>query len=115
MKMNINSFWKIFCYGVKRYQYEKFTGTREFLEQIALDCSNNPSSTDTGTPANIITLLDEVDNGEIVSTCRELHFSSSASRSTEVRTIYNIILNSASLSAYNLTASTIGSQHTAKT
>ena len=48
----ITIFWKLFFYGVKRYQYEKFIGTREFLEQIAVDCFNNNFTIDTGIPEN---------------------------------------------------------------
>ena len=114
MGMTIINFWKIFCYGVKRDHYDKLIDIREFLGRLALDCFNNPFSTDTGTLENNIPLLDEVDDGETVSTCRALHFSSSGSCSTEVSTISNMTLNSASSSAYTLVASTIGSQHTAE-
>ena len=59
-------------------------------------------------------LLDEVDEEKTVSTCRELHFSNSASHSTEGRTIYDPTLNSDLLPASTFVDSTIGSQHTTK-
>ena len=40
-EMDINSFYKIFFYGIKRYHYEKLIGMRELLELLALDCFNN--------------------------------------------------------------------------
>ena len=115
MGMAITNSWELFSYGVKRDHYEKSIGIREVSEQLALDLFNNPFSTDTGTPAKNIPPLDEVDEAETVSTCRALHFSSSASPTTEVSTISDITLNSASLLVYAAVASTIGSQHTAKT
>ena len=69
-------------------------------------------STDTGTPGKKPP-LDEVDEGEIVSTFRA-KFSSSISPSTEFRTISDITLNSASSFAYISVNSTIGSKHTAE-
>ena len=47
--MTIINCWKIFCYGVKRYHYEKLIGIRELLERLALDLFNNTFSIDTGT------------------------------------------------------------------
>ena len=61
MGMTITNWWKLFRYGVNRDHYDNFIGIREFLEQLALDCFKNPFSTDTGTPANNIPPLDEVD------------------------------------------------------
>ena len=114
MGITITNFWKLFCYGVKRDPYDKFIGIREFLERLAFNCFNNTFSTDTGIPANNIPLLDEINDGETVSTCRSLRFFSSPSRSTEVRNISDITLNSASSSACASVDSTIGSQHTAE-
>ena len=37
--------WKLFRYGVKRDHYDKFISIREFLERIAVDCSNNSFTT----------------------------------------------------------------------
>ena len=111
MVVTITSFWKIFCYGVKRHHYEKLIGIKE-LSGPDLDCFNNSFSTDTGTPSKNIPPLDEVNDVEIVYTCRELHFSSSSSRSTEVSTIYDLTLNSASFSAYYSVASSIRYQRT---
>ena len=68
MVMNITNFWKLFCYGVKRDHYKKLIGIREFSEQLAQDCFNNNFSPDRGTPAKNIPPLDEVDNGDKVST-----------------------------------------------
>ena len=114
MGMNITNCWKLFCYGNKRDRYDKFIGIREFWEQLALDCFNNHFSTVTGTPAKNIPLLDEVDDGETFSTCRALYFSSSASRSTEVSTIFGLTFNTASLSASTFVDPAIGSQHAAE-
>ena len=114
MGMTITHFWKLFSYGVKRYQYEKLTGIRKKLEPLALDCFNNPFTTDTGTTGEYIPLLDEVDGGETVPTRRTIHFFSSTSRSTQGKTISRHILNRVSSADSILGASTIGSQHTAE-
>ena len=114
MEITITNCWKLFCYRVKRDNYDKLVVTREFYERLAPDCFSNTFSTDTGTPENNIPLLDEVDDGEIVSTRRALRFYGSTSHYTEVINIPDITLNTASLSAYTLVDSTIGSQHTAE-
>ena len=101
-------------YGVKRDHYDKFIGIREFLEILALDCFKKPFSNDTRTLENNIPPLDEVNEGQTVSTCLVLHFSSSISPSAAASTIFNITLNSASLIYYTLVTCTIGSQHTAE-
>ena len=67
--MNITNFWKLFWYEVKRDHYEKSIDIRPFLEQITFDCFNNNFSNDTGTPENNIPSLDEVYEGDTVSTC----------------------------------------------
>ena len=59
-----------------------------------------------------ITLLDEVDDGAIVSTFCSVHFSSSIFCSTHVSTISDITLNVASSSYSTLVAYTIDSLHT---
>ena len=82
MRMTITNFWKLFPYEVKIDNHEKSIGIIELLEQLTLDCFNNHFSTDIVTLANNITPLDEVDVGETVYTCRELHSSSYASPST---------------------------------
>ena len=69
---------------------------------------------DTGTPEKNIPPLGDVNEGETVSTCVALSFSSSVSTSTEVSTISAITLNSAFPLAYTSVISTIGSQHTAE-
>ena len=112
--MTITNFWKLFYYGFKRHHYEKSICIREFWKQLALDCFYNPFSTDTGTPEKNTPPLDEVDDGETVSTCREVSFPSSNSCSTQFRTIYEITINSDSLPASTLVGSTIGYQHTAE-
>ena len=91
--MNINNCWKLFLYGVKREQYDKLISIREFSERIAQDCFNNNFSPDRGTPANNIPPLDEVNDGDTVSTCRVLHFYSSIYPSAAVRTISDMTLN----------------------
>ena len=68
METTINNSWKLFCYRVKIYNYEKKIGIKELLERLALDCFNNNFSTDTGTPKKNTPYLDVVDDGEIVST-----------------------------------------------
>ena len=39
--MTITNLWKLFCYRVKIYHYEKLIGIREFLERLDIDCFNN--------------------------------------------------------------------------
>ena len=74
----INNRWKLFRYGVKRDHYGKFIGIREFSELIAADCFNSNIKTDTGTPANNITSLDNIDNKGTVFNHRNLSYSSSS-------------------------------------
>ena len=81
MGMTVTNCRKLFCYGVKRYHYEKLIGVRELSERLAQYCLNNPFSPDRGTPAKNIPPLDEVDDGDTVSTCRALHFFSCISSS----------------------------------
>ena len=107
IEINITNFRKIFHYGVKIYHYEKLVGIRELSELFALDCLNNPFSTDTGTPEKNIPPLYEVDDIATFYTCRALYFSSYYSFSTEVRTISDITLKSAPSSASNLVDSVI--------
>ena len=95
MGMTINGFWKLFHYGFNRYHYEKSIGIRELSEQLAQYFFNNPFSHDSGNPANNIIPLDEFDDGDTVSTCRALHFSSCISPSAAARTISDITLYSA--------------------
>ena len=70
MGITITNCWKLFRYGVKRDHSEKLIGIREFSERLAQDCFNNNFSSDSGTPANNIPPLDEVDDKDTVSTCR---------------------------------------------
>ena len=56
--MTITNFRKLFSYGDNREHYEKLIGIRELLKQLALDCFNNPFSTDTGTLEKNIPPLD---------------------------------------------------------
>ena len=90
MEMTITNCWKLFRYGFKRDHYEKLIGIREFLKILAQDCFNNNFSYDRGTPAKNITLLDEVDDEDTVSTFRQLQFSTSISPSAAVSTISNL-------------------------
>ena len=69
---------------------------------------------DSGTPAKNIPPLAEVDDGDTVTTCRAIHFSSCIYPSVAASTISDIILNSASSMYYTLVTYTIGSQHTYK-
>ena len=54
--------WKLFRYGIKRENYDKFIGIREFLERIAMDCFSNLCTTDTGNLEKCITSLGYIDN-----------------------------------------------------
>ena len=96
MGMTITNFWKLFCYRVKRKHYDKLIGIRELLERLAQYCFNNKFSPDRGTPSKKMSPLDEVDDGDTVSTCRALQFSSFISPSAAVSTISDMTLNSAS-------------------
>ena len=104
MGMTITNCWKLLCYGVKRDHYEKLIGIREFLERLAQDCFHKNFSPDGGTPEKNIPNLDEVDDGDTVSTCRALQFSSCISPSAAVNTISDMTKNSASTIS-------IGSEH----
>ena len=61
MGMKINNCWKLFHYVIKRYHYDKFIGTREFLEQLDMDCFSNLFTTYTGMPTKNIPYIDESD------------------------------------------------------
>ena len=104
MGMTITDCWKLFSYGVKRDHYDKWIGIREFSERLAQDCFNNKLSSDRGTSENNIPPLDEVDDGDTVSTCRALQLSSCVFPSLAVSTISKMTQKSA------LTIS-IGSEH----
>ena len=80
-------------------------GIREFSELLAQDCFNNPFSPDRETPAKNIPPLDEVDDGDIVSTFLAINFSGCIYPSAAVRNISDMTLNSAS-------SVSIVSQHT---
>ena len=114
MGITITNFWKLFCFGVKRDHYDKLIGIREFLERLAFNCFNNTFSTDTGIPEKNIPLLDEIDDGETVSTCRSIHFSSTVYHSTHISTMSDLTLNSASYSASTLTVYTLGSHNSSE-
>ena len=105
--MTINNCWKLFRYEVNRDHYDKLIGIREFSERLDQDFYNKSFSLDRGTPAKNIPPLDEVDDGDTVSTCRELHFSSCIYPSAAVSTISDMALNRASTIS-------IGSEHIAK-
>ena len=109
--MTITNFWKLFRCGVKRDHYEKFIGIREFLERLAIDCFNSPSSTDTGTLSKNIPPLDEVDEGQTFSTSGALHFYSYIYPSAAASTISDITLNSSLSIFYTSVTSTIEYQN----
>ena len=94
--MTITNCWKLFRCGVKRYHYDKLIDIRVFSERLAQDCFNNNFSSDSGTPAKNIPLLDEVDDEDTVSTFRALQFYTSISPSAAVSTISNLTQSSAS-------------------
>ena len=104
---------QIFCHCVNRYNYYKFIGIIELSERLALNFFNSPFSTDNGATAKNIPPLDELDDGETVSNCQALHFSSYDYRYTDVSTIYDITLKIASFSSSILVASAIEYQNTA--
>ena len=54
MGTTITNCWNLFCYGVKRYHYDKLIGVREFSERLAEDWFNNKLSPDRGTPAKLM-------------------------------------------------------------
>ena len=62
MGVTINNCWKLFFFLIKKEHYDKFIGIREFSERLAMDCFINPFTTDTGTLANSIPSLDDIDN-----------------------------------------------------
>ena len=74
---------------------------------VSENSQNNLLNTDRGNPAKNILPLDKVNYGDIVSTCRALHFSNCISPSEAVSTISDMTLNSASTIS-------IGSEHIAK-
>ena len=92
MGITITNCWKLFRYGVKRNHYNKFMGIRELLERITSDCFNNYFTTDTGTLADNIPSLDDIDNEGTVSTCRSLNYSSSSPNNSDIRTISGITI-----------------------
>ena len=79
-------------------------GIRELPERLSQDCFNNPFSPDSGTPAKNIPPLYEVDDGDKVSTCHALNFSSCIYCSTVASTISDI-------TQYSASSISIGSQH----
>ena len=105
--MTTTNCWKIFCYDVKRDQFQKLIRIGEFSERLAQNCFNNPFSTNNRNLEKNAHPFDEVDYGEAVYTCRVLQFSTFISPSTAATTIYDITQYSAS-SIY------VGSQHNSK-
>ena len=105
MGMTITNGWKLFRYGVKRYNHYKFIGIREFSEWIAVDWFNNAFTTDTGTPEKNITYLEGIDNKGTVSTWRSLNYSSSSPRNSEISTISDITIATDPTTAVDHTAS----------
>ena len=96
MGMNITNCLKLIRYGVKRDHYDKLIGIREFSERLSQDCFNNKFSSDSGTPAKNIPLLDKVDDEDTVSTFRSLQLSTSVSPSAAVSNISDLTQSSAS-------------------
>ena len=70
--MTINNQWKLFFYGVNRDHYEKLIGIIELSQRLALNFFNDKFSTDTKGPDKDVPLLDEIDYGDTVSTCRAI-------------------------------------------
>ena len=112
--MTINNCWKLFSYLIQIYHYGKSIGIRKLSEWLALDCFNNTFKTGTRTLEKNLPLIDEIDDGESVSTLNSLCFSIYASCSTQVRNIHDPTFNTDSLSAYTLVDYNFCSQHTAE-
>ena len=104
MGMTITNCWKLFCYGVKRYHYDKFISIREFSERLAVDCFSNPFTTGTWTPANNIPSLDYIDNKVTVPTCSRLNYSSSSTHNSDISTILDITIAAAATTSIGHTA-----------
>ena len=104
MGITITNCWKLFRYGVNRDHYEKLIGIRELSEQLLQYCFNNTFSPDSGTPENNSSPLDELDDGDTVSTCCALHFTSCISPSAAASNISNI-------TQYSASSISIGSQN----
>ena len=89
MEIAITNLWKLFHYGIKRDDYEKLIGIREFSERLSLDCFKNIFQIILGPQKKNMPPLDKVNERETVSTFRAPHLSSSISSSTDVNTISN--------------------------
>ena len=70
-----------------------------------MDFFNNYSTAETGTPAKKIPSLDEIDNEGTVSTYQSLKYSSSFPRNSEIRTISEITIPTATTTDIGHTAS----------
>ena len=94
MEMIITNLWKVFHCWLMIEHHGRLMGTREFLELISLDFFNDIFSTDTVTPGNIMTLLNEVNDGDPVDTRRCIDLFTIYCFTQEM-TIYDLTLPSA--------------------
>ena len=105
MGVTVTNCWKLFRYGVKRDHYDKFIGIMEFSERLAMDCFSNPFTTDTWTPEKNLPSLDDIDNKGTVYTCQRLKYPSSSPQNSDIRTISEITIATATTTAIGHTAS----------
>ena len=69
-----------------------------------MDCFSNSFTTDTGNTEHNITSLDEIDNKVNVNTCFSLNYSSSSLRNSDIRTISEITITTATTTDIGHTA-----------
>ena len=85
----LTNFWELF-WGVMREHYEKVIGTREHSEWIARDFLQNPSFGSTRNPANNITIINDLDDEDMVATLHCICFYNYLSYSTQDIYSYNL-------------------------
>ena len=81
--INVTRFWKLFSHGVKREHYEKVIGIRRLLGRVSRYCFSNPFSSDSGTPAKNIPLLDGLNDEEPVATRCHIYFTNDQYHTTQ--------------------------------
>ena len=105
MGTTITNIWKLFCYGVNRYHYEKFIGIRELSERTAVDCFNNIFTIDTGTTEKNIPSIDGIDNEGTVYKCQRIRYSSSSPQNSYISMLSDITISNAPTTAIGHTPS----------
>ena len=66
----INNCWKLFCYQVKMYHYEKFIGIRKFSERLDMDCFSTPFTIEIGQGSPILLDDTKMEIGEMIFNIR---------------------------------------------